>query len=71
MNDDGTPLQQLNRPSARSPASAAAIVCGGLLLAGIAVSRVLKSSTSGRTGERTKRYEQADPAPDPELGAWG
>ncbi len=63
--------------SSAERAGTTAVVVGGLLLAGFAVSHVLKSSMRERAPDRTNggrhdgSYELEEPPPDPELGAWG
>ncbi len=75
----GGTQRRLDAPSAER-AGATAVMVGGLLLAGFAVSHVLKSSrsglkslASGPTSEQPNRrpYDPEEPPPDPELGAWG
>jgi hypothetical protein len=72
VQDGGGTQRQANTVSPIGRANPAAVVVGGLLLAGF-VSRVLKSSMTQRAPERTniRAVEPEEPPSDPELGAWG
>lgn len=66
---DGGGMQRHANTMSPDRGGPAALMVGGLLLAGIAVSHVLKSATDERSLKRA--HEPAEPPPDPELGAWG
>lgn len=78
QHDVGPPMEpgglMQRQRSTLSPgrAGSAAVMVGGLLLAGLAVSRVFKSTPNARSAEQNgAQHDPTEPPPDPELGAWG